>query len=121
MRPRGRPFPRGLSGNPGGRPKELRDVIDLARTHSPAAITTLAKIMRNEQAPPAARIGAATAILDRGYGKPGQSVDITFKPWDLSKLTDEQLDQLHELILIVQPESEQAALPAPSPRDAELR
>jgi Family of unknown function (DUF5681) len=25
----GRPFPKGQSGNPGGRPKELRDVIEL--------------------------------------------------------------------------------------------
>ena len=29
MRPRGRPFQRGISGNPGGRPRELRDVIEL--------------------------------------------------------------------------------------------
>ena len=27
----GRPFPPGVSGNPGGRPKELRDITELAR------------------------------------------------------------------------------------------
>jgi Family of unknown function (DUF5681) len=79
MKQRGRPFPKGQSGNPGGRPRELRDVIELARSHSADAIATLAKIMRNEQAPPAARLGAAAA-LDRGYGKPCQSVDLTFLP-----------------------------------------
>lgn len=71
----GRPFPRGTSGNPGGRPKELRDVTELARTHSAKAIKTLAEIMDSDSAPPAARVGAATAILDRGWGKPKQSIE----------------------------------------------
>jgi Family of unknown function (DUF5681) len=75
MKTRGRPFAKGQSGNPGGRPKELRDVIELARSHGPEAIKTLADIMNNDQSPPAARVGAATAILDRGYGKPPQTID----------------------------------------------
>jgi len=33
--------------------------------------------MLNEEAPPAARIGAAAAILDRGFGRPAQAVDIS--------------------------------------------
>jgi hypothetical protein len=71
----GRPFPPGVSGNPGGRPKEVREVIDLARSHSPAAVETLASIMRNEEAPPAARIAAANAILDRAYGRPKETLE----------------------------------------------
>ena len=70
MAVRGRPFQKGTSGNPGGRPRVLGDVQDLARQQSPEAINTLATIMQNEKAPPAARVAAANALLDRGYGKP---------------------------------------------------
>jgi hypothetical protein len=120
MKQRGRPFPKGQSGNPGGRPRELRDVIELARSHSADAIATLAKIMRNEQAPPAARLGAAAALLDRGYGKPCQSVDLTFQPPALEKLSDEQLEQFEQLLMIAKPDGVEA-LPAPSPRGDEMQ
>jgi hypothetical protein len=58
----------------------LRDVTELARSHSPKAIETLVEIMNNETAPPAARIAASIAILDRGYGKPAQTLDTTVRP-----------------------------------------
>ena len=58
--------------------------------------------------------------MTTGYGKPGQSVDLTFQPWAFHKLTDEQFDQFEQLMLIVQPESEQGALPVPSPREPVL-
>jgi hypothetical protein len=80
---KGRPFPKGVSGNPGGRPKVLGDVQELARQKSPEAITPLANIMHDEKAPPAARVAAANALLDRGYGKPTQT--------DPSSITDEEL------------------------------
>jgi hypothetical protein len=41
----------------------------------PAAIEALASIMNNEKASDAARVSAATALLDRGYGKPQQHID----------------------------------------------
>lgn len=119
MKQRGRPFPKGQSGNPGGRPRELRDVIELARSHSPAAIATLSKIMRDEQAPPVARLGAANSLLDRGYGKPGQSVALTFQPPALDKLTNDQLAQYEQLLMIAKPDGVEA-LPAPSPRGDEM-
>src|SRR5213595_1235841 len=46
------------------------DIKDLARAHAMAAIDVLAEIMTNPNAPAAARISAANAILDRGFGKP---------------------------------------------------
>jgi hypothetical protein len=39
--PRGRPFKKGQSGNPGGRPKEIKDVQTLARSHTAEAIEAL--------------------------------------------------------------------------------
>jgi hypothetical protein len=68
------PFKKGQSGNPGGRPRLLGDVRELARQRSPEAINTLAGIMENEKAPPAARVAAANSLLDRGYGKPMQPI-----------------------------------------------
>jgi hypothetical protein len=53
----------------------VADVQNAAREHSSEAIETLAGIMRNPKAPAAARISAASALLDRGYGKPLQTVD----------------------------------------------
>ena len=69
------PFKKGQSGNPGGRPKEIAEVKELARAHMPAAIEALASIMNNPKASDAARVSAATALLDRGYGKAPQHID----------------------------------------------
>jgi len=49
---------------------------ELAKTHAPAALETLATVMKDTVAPPAARVAAATAMLDRGYGKPRQGIDM---------------------------------------------
>ena len=49
---KGRPFQKGTSGNPGGRPKVLGDVQELARERSPEAMDTLAAIMDDQKAPP---------------------------------------------------------------------
>lgn len=79
----------GQSGNPGGRPKVVAEVRDLARAHTEDALATLASIMKNEGAPPAARVSAAAHILDRGYGKPQQSIVSTIR--DVRQLTDDEL------------------------------
>jgi hypothetical protein len=66
------PFSKGQSGNAGGRPKELREVVDLARQHTPDAIKSLARIMNSEESPAAAVVAASVALLERGWGKPIQ-------------------------------------------------
>ncbi len=50
------------------------DIRSMARTHTEKALKTLAAIMRQTKAPPAARVAAAQALLDRGWGKPAQVV-----------------------------------------------
>ena len=50
------------------------DIKSLARTHTKSALATLAHIMRQKKAPAAARVAAAQALLDRGWGKPAQVV-----------------------------------------------
>ena len=45
------------------------------------------------------RISAATAILDRGYGKARQEVAISGE-LDLGRLSDDQLDELERLMVL---------------------
>src|SRR6476620_4079056 len=73
----GKPFKKGQSGNPGGRPKIVAEVKELAREHTAQAIQTLVSIMTNPKSAPAARVSAANALLDRSYGKPPQHHHIT--------------------------------------------
>ena len=63
------PFHKGQSGNPGGRPKEFEELKALARSYTAAAIEALGEALKN----PKERVQAATALLDRGYGKPHQT------------------------------------------------
>ena len=65
-------FQKGVSGNPGGRLKV--DMRERVRLHAGAAIDTLLAVMSDSKAPPAGRVSAAIAILDRGYGRPAQAV-----------------------------------------------
>ena len=49
------------------------EIASLARMHTKKAVKTLAAIMNEPHAPYAARVAAAEALLDRGWGKPRQS------------------------------------------------
>lgn len=78
-------FKPGQSGNPGGRAKDAL-VSALARELTAEAINSLAEIMRSKKAASAARVSAAVALLDRGYGRPAQqlNVDANIRPADVS-------------------------------------
>ena len=69
----------GQSGNPGGRPKEVGHVRDLARQHTEAAIETLAAIMNDADEKAPARVAAAEALLARGWGKSIQTMEGKFE------------------------------------------
>jgi hypothetical protein len=53
-------------------PKTLTEIRSIARSHTRTAINVLVGIMRANDATPAARVSAANAILDRGWGKAAQ-------------------------------------------------
>ena len=67
-------FKPGQSGNPGGRPKALLEVVELARSHTVTAIMTLARIAADEAAPAAAQVAASNSLLERGWGKAVQPI-----------------------------------------------
>src|SRR3954469_1462739 len=81
-------FPKGWKG--GGRKPVPEDVKEVARALTIEAIETLGEVMRNKSAPPAARVSASTAILDRVYGKPAQTVEATVTR-GVVDMTDEEL------------------------------
>lgn len=68
-------FKPGKSGNPGGRPKEAAEVKALAQEYGAEAIDKLVALLRGEDDRVAK--AAADSLLDRGFGKPGQAVEMT--------------------------------------------
>ena len=64
--PNGRWLSGGRSPNAGGVSREKRELIDLARERSPAALDKIFAIMNDETVPPAVQLAAAGMILDRG-------------------------------------------------------
>jgi hypothetical protein len=84
-------FKKGQSGNPGGRPKIVGEVQELARQHTVEAIETLAAIMRDTKAPPAARALASNSILDRAYGRPPQTVNANVASRPVREMSDAEL------------------------------
>src|SRR5215467_10831404 len=84
-------FQKGQSGNPGGRPKAVAEVQELARQHTPDAIKTLAQIMRDPKAPPAARAMASNSILDRAFGRPPQTVNANVASRPVREMSDAEL------------------------------
>ncbi len=56
-------------------PKTLTEIRSQARSHTRSALNVLIGVMRNTNAAAPARIAAANAILDRGWGKPTQPIE----------------------------------------------
>jgi formate dehydrogenase maturation protein FdhE len=67
------------------------EIRSLARSHTDKALKTLKDIMEDVQVQASARVAAAVALLDRGWGKPQQSVDMTVRRLIAKDLADDEL------------------------------
>jgi hypothetical protein len=118
-------FVKGRSGNPGGRPKNPPDLTrgyapDLtaadrrpipnlvveARKYSGLAVDTLVELTKAKYSG-STRFAAATALLDRGYGRPAQSVDLHLSADAITKrlsdMTDAELAALEQRMIAAAP------------------
>ena len=113
-------FVKGRSANPAGRPKrppefaphtddpdgaDRRTVGNLvieARKFSGLAVDTLVELTKDNYAP-STRYVAATALLDRGYGRPAQSLDLHLSADAITKrlsdMTDAELAALEQRMI----------------------
>jgi hypothetical protein len=106
-------FKQGVSGNLAGRPKRpdtiearrvVADVKSAARELTPVAMDTLEKAMTDQKAPWAAKITAAIAVLDRGWGKPEQTVSANVSILD--QMTDDELQTMLAALAALKAEEE---------------
>jgi len=82
--PRGRPFPKGQSGNPGGRPRGLVRAIRDQTEEGDELVAFVMRVFRGEVEGVRLRdrLEAATWLADRGFGKPTQGVELAGKDGD---------------------------------------
>ena len=85
---------KGVSGNPGGKRKvdieTAYRVKDLAKKYTNEAIKTLARICEHGKTE-SAQVAAAEALLNRGWGKPMQTIEANVTHHTAADLTDDEL------------------------------
>jgi hypothetical protein len=129
---------KGRCGNPGGRPKnplefapntddpgraDRRTVGNLvieARKFSGLAVDTLVDLTKDNHTD-STRFNAATALLDRGYGRPAQSLDLHLSADAITKrlsdMTDAELAALERRMIAAAPIPASLALEASAGAD----
>ncbi len=86
--------PPGESKMPTPKVADYRPIALRARDWTHLALATLVIVMRDVTAPAASRVTAATAMLDRAYGKPTDRIENISDPNALDRMSDEQIELL---------------------------
>ena len=93
------PWKKGQSGNPGGRAKKaIGDLSANARKYSVLALETIVDICLHAQAD-RDRLVAAKELLDRGYGRALQPVDLVLLGRKLSEMSTEELVSINARLI----------------------
>jgi len=107
-------WPKGTSGNPGGRPKSMREVSELARHMCPNALRRLYQIVLDPKSPQMACVAAAREILDRGLGRASLTGLTIPVDTDLSAIDGSDMSGLSALLARARFENNQKCHPAES-------
>jgi len=86
----GKPWVKGQSGNPGGRPCLPAELKALAQAKAADAIKIAVQLMESAESEQV-RLAAANVIMDRGYGKPAQHVDADVRTDDVTNLSPSEI------------------------------
>jgi hypothetical protein len=98
------PFPKGKSGNPGGRTKQFAQCQRLCREASPDAARRLIELIQSEDERVA--LMAADKVFERAWGKPKEfdpNAEAPKKapPFDPSLYSVEELKQMQAVMLMI--------------------
>jgi hypothetical protein len=91
-------FVKGQSGNPSGRPrKAIADLSAEARRYGKMALAALVDILANGEE--RNRVACAKEILDRGYGRPVQAIDMVLMTKKLREMSTGELVELNARLI----------------------
>ena len=80
-----------------GRPKGVvseakKQLSEMAKVHGKTALNVLVEVATNDAEPATSRVSAAVALLDRGYGRPQQSMDLSNEDGSLTARPDNEIE-----------------------------
>jgi hypothetical protein len=121
--PVGRPFPKGVSGNPGGRPKTAKEIRELLQQREASVLDVLDYHLsrRNDR--------VALKLLEQLIGKAPQTIQLSGpgggpipveRKVDLSKLSGAELQQLEQLLRRGTPDARGGGSGTPAPEPARV-
>ena len=99
----GKPFPKGVSGNPGGRPRGLAAYVRESTGNGQEMVDLMTSVMRGETIDGTKprikdRMDAASWLSDRAFGKPSMQIEATSRSMNvdmtLSEMSSERLFRL---------------------------
>src|SRR5712671_7867735 len=99
------PFPKGKSGNPGGRTKQFAQCQRLCREASPDAARRLIELIQSEDE--RVSLMAADKVLERAWGKPRdydpaqEQAQKKPPPFDPKLYTTDELRRMQEVMMMI--------------------